>query len=220
MLRKSNFLKQIIALILTVSVLSGGLVSVVKAETIDGKGKGNIAVSYSNNGKTLKITKDGSNMLFVTRKTEYDGIINFKDSKGNILSVIIKVTPLPNGEYNLTIKDEQTSEVFHVKSRINPLSDIVFNKPFLTTEIDQQQPYALAYYLWLGQKPSLNVIIATAGSAGLGKAAEQVGEYIVKNWSILVRTYQTYGFWSVVYLIAAAPELSAIGIAVIAGLVM
>jgi hypothetical protein len=136
---KKIFTKKIVALLLAMSVLMGGLISAnAQTQTSNIQGKEKITTSYSNDMKTLKINRDGRNVLTVTRKNEFDGSVDIKDAKGKISTVAIKVAPLSNNQYNLTIIDMQTSKTFRVTSKINPLADYIFNKNLLKIGNNQQ----------------------------------------------------------------------------------
>ncbi|WKV08845.1 hypothetical protein Q2T46_15220 [Thermoanaerobacterium sp. CMT5567-10] len=197
-------------------IIRGGIIS-ASAQTLNVQGKDKISMSVSNDTKTLNITRNGHNVLTVTRKSSFDGVVNFKDSKGKTSTVAIKVTPISNNQYDITITDEESLKTFHVTSKINPLADYLFNKNSLKIENNQQEPDALAYYLLTGKTPDLNSI---ASSIFSGETLREVLNYIRNNWKYLCDLYNSAGFWAVVYTIVYAPEIAAgIGIAAATALV-
>ncbi|MDI6605504.1 MAG: hypothetical protein QME35_10325 [Thermoanaerobacteraceae bacterium] len=208
---KKIFTKKIVALLLAMSVLMGGLISAsAQTQTSNIQGKGEITTSYSNDMKTLKINRDGRNVLTVTRKNEFDGSVDIKDPKGKISTVAIKVAPLSNNQYNLTIIDMQTSKTFHVTSKINPLADYIFNKNSLKVGNNQQEPDALAYYLLYGKMPDIKDIVISVLGTAAGSYAQNVTNYIMENWEELQYLYSFYGFWAVVGAIATAPGIAGV----------
>jgi hypothetical protein len=152
----------------------------------------------------------------VTREDAFNGLAAFDVSNGTKYSLAIKVTPLTNSEYDLTITDEQSSKVFSTTSKINPLADSLFNTTTSTIKSNQQEPDALIYYLVTGQTPSVAAIVSGLG----GTYVASVVYYLDNNWAYLSWLYADAGFWAVVAAIAAAPEiLSVIGYAAIVALV-
>ncbi|KAA5806683.1 hypothetical protein [Thermoanaerobacterium thermosaccharolyticum] len=201
--------KKTVALLLAMLVLLGGIIS-ASAQTLNVQEKDKISMSVSNDTKTLNISRNGHNVLTVTRKSSFDGMVNFKDSKGKTSTVAIKVTPISNNQYDITITDEESLKTFHVTSKINPLADYLFNKNSLKIENNQQEPDALAYYLGTGKLPNVRDIVANVLGGAIGSYVQEVTNYIVKNWEDLKYLYSFYGFWAVVNAIVTAPELAGI----------
>ncbi|MBZ4684213.1 MAG: hypothetical protein JG768_1640 [Fusobacteriales bacterium] len=122
----------------------------------------------------------------------------------------IKITPTTDNEYEITITDMQSLEIYHVKSKINPLSDYIFNHTSSTVKFNQNIPDALLYYAHNGKWPDFQSIVASALAGASGEVVKKVTEVIIKNWPV-IRSLITYeGIWAAVSFIISAPELAGI----------
>lgn len=170
-----------------------------------------IVISYSSDMKTLRIVKNGRDVLTVTRKNAFNGSVTFRDVKNRTSTADIKVIPLPNNEYKLIIKDTKTSETFYVTSKINPLADYEFsNKNSLKKGNNRQVPDALVYYLVTGTMPDFASVLSGFLAGLAGGYVEEVYKYLTENWDDLMYLYSFYGFWRTVIAVATAPKLAGI----------
>jgi hypothetical protein len=204
------FTKKFLAVFLMVVVMITNLINVANAQALNTKFKGNISTIYSKDGKNLEVIRDGKKILSVTRKNTLEGIISFKMPNGKESFSTIKITPTTDNEYEITITDMQSLEIYHVKSKINPLSDYIFNHTSSTVKFNQNIPDALLYYAHNGKWPDFQSIAASALAGASGEVVKKVTEVIIKNWPV-IRSLITYeGIWAAVSFIISAPELAGI----------
>ena len=205
------FTKKFLAVFLMAVVMITNLINVANAQALNTKLKGNISIIYSKDGKNLEAIRDGKKILNVKRKNTLEGIISFKMPNGKESFSTIKITPTTDNEYEITITDMQSLEIYRVKSKINPLSDYIFNhRASSTVKFNQNGPDALLYYVFSGTWPDVRSVVAGALAGASGQVVKKVTEVITEDWPIIRSLIIYEGIWAAVAFIISAPELAGI----------